>query len=49
MSDKTWRKTLIMVLVTGIITSSILVGYTIKLRKQCSIITYIANENDGGW
>lgn len=48
MSDKTWRKLLMSILIVGIVTSSLLIGYTVKLQKQCSIITYIANESPGG-
>lgn len=48
MSDKMWRSLLVGILTVGVVTSSLLIRYTVKLHKQCSIITYIANEDLGG-
>lgn len=45
MNDKVWKTIMIALLISGVLSTSILIGYTIKLRQQCSIITYISNEN----
>ena len=44
MNDKTFFKIIIAIAVIGVLTTGILIGYTIELRNNCSIITYIANE-----
>lgn len=43
MKDKTYRRLLAAVMILGVISSVILVLYTIRLYRSCSIITYIAN------
>ncbi|MDE5582157.1 MAG: hypothetical protein K2J08_00425 [Ruminococcus sp.] len=43
MSDKLFKKILATVLITGVITTGILVAYTCYLHKYCSIISYISN------
>ena len=46
MKDKFFRMIMVVLLVTGMITSAALVGYTIYLRSQCSIISFISNEGE---
>lgn len=46
MKDKYFRRIVAVILVTGMITSAALVGYTIYLRSQCSIISFISNEGE---
>lgn len=44
MNDKKFNTILAVISAIGIITSAILVGYTMELYEKCSIISYIANE-----
>lgn len=44
MKEKTFIKIIIAIAVIGVLTTGILIAYTIHLRQNCSIITYIANE-----
>lgn len=43
MNEKTFHKLLIAVLTAGVISVIALLIYTAILRRDCSIITYIAN------
>ncbi|MDE6101953.1 MAG: hypothetical protein K2F73_03140 [Ruminococcus sp.] len=43
MSDKLFRKILIIILITGAVCTGMLVVYTYYLHEHCSIISYIAN------
>ncbi len=44
MSDKLFYRVLAAVLAVCILATSVMVGYTIYLHQNCSIIGYIANE-----
>ncbi|MCH5252526.1 MAG: hypothetical protein J1F22_06090 [Lachnospiraceae bacterium] len=46
MKDRLFIKIAALVIAFGIISSSILIGYTIKLHGECSILNFIANERD---
>ncbi len=43
MSDKLFRKILIIILIIGAVSTAVLVAYTWNLHEHCSIISYIAN------
>ena len=43
MRDKLFRKILIIILITGAVSTGVLVAYTYHLHEHCSIISYIAN------
>lgn len=44
MREKTFIKIMITIAIIGVLSTGILIAYTIHLRQNCSIITYIANE-----
>lgn len=44
MKEKTFIKIMAAIVIAGILSTTALVVYTIHLRQNCSIITYIANE-----
>lgn len=44
MQDKYFRRIIAVILIVGVISSVALIGYTIYLRSQCSIISFISNE-----
>lgn len=44
MQDKYFRRIIAVILIVGVISSAALIGYTIYLRSQCSIISFISNE-----
>lgn len=44
MRKKTFIKIMITIAIIGVLSTGILIAYTIHLRQNCSIITYIANE-----
>lgn len=46
MNDKLFKKIVVILLAVGMISSMALVGYTVHLHNQCSILNYIANERD---
>ncbi len=43
MSDKLFRRILIIILIAGAVSTAVLVAYTFYLHEHCSIISYIAN------
>lgn len=43
MNDKLFQKILIIILIIGVLSTSVLVAYTFYLHENCSIISYIAN------
>ncbi len=45
MSDKLFRKILFALIVLCLVGTVVLVGYSLYLRTDCSIISYIANES----
>lgn len=45
MSDKKFYLALITIIIIGTITSACLVGYTMNLRKNISITSYIVSED----
>lgn len=45
MSDKLFSKIIAVILVLGIIGTVALAGYTVYLRKNASITSYISNES----
>lgn len=44
MREKTFIKIMITIAIIGVLSTGILIAYTIHLRQNCSTITYIANE-----
>lgn len=44
MSDKLYKKLVALMLALGILTTGVLVGYTVYLHSRISIISYIAGE-----
>lgn len=46
MKDKYFRRIMAVILVAGMISSAALIGYTVYLRTQCSIISLISNEGE---
>ncbi|MCM1244575.1 MAG: hypothetical protein NC293_02900 [Roseburia sp.] len=44
MDDKLFKRVVVILLAAGVISSAALIGYTIHLYGQCSILNYIANE-----
>lgn len=44
MSDKKFKIALIIVLAVCMISTAVMVAYTVHLHNTCSIIAYIANE-----
>jgi hypothetical protein len=43
-SDKMFRRVLAVVLAVCVLFTAFVVGYTVYLHRNCSIIGYIANE-----
>lgn len=46
MDDKIFKRIVGILLIVGMISSLALIGYTVHLYKQCSILNYIANERE---
>ncbi len=46
MRDSLFKKILAGVIILGLLSTGVLMGYTMYLRSQCSILTYIANEEE---
>ena len=44
MKEKTFVRLMAVVIIAGVLSTTALVVYTVQLRRNCSIITYIANE-----
>ncbi len=44
MKEKNFIKILITIAILGVLSTGVLIWYTIDLRQRCSIITFIANE-----
>lgn len=44
MREKTFIKIMAVIAILGVLSTGLLIAYTIRLRQSCSIITYIANE-----
>ena len=45
MKDKLFRRIASILIALGLLSAIIHAGYAIHLRRECSIITYIANES----
>ncbi len=47
MSNKLFLKIMAGILISGILCTTALLVYTVHLHSQCSIIAFIANEEEG--